>query len=163
MRRFFMEKTVKEIFDEMSPEQQFAIITLIEEITKKKTIKHSSLMHYGVKGMKWGVRKAEGESKLETAANSVGGAIEEGMDRAEDIAEASSGLAKLAVDQAKLQLKIKKFENSKKNFLSPVYALGLQAAKQVLKVKKNYLTAKLKGEPAIKSVIKYESKTTNIR
>ena len=158
-----MEKTVKEIFDEMSPEQQFAIITLIEEITKKKAVKHSSLMHYGVKGMKWGIRKSEGQTDTQSQGNSIGGAIEEGMERAQDIAEATAGLADLAVDQAKLQLKIKKFENSKKNILSPVYALGLQAAKQILKVRKNYLTAKLKGEPAIKSVIKYESKTTNIR
>ena len=156
-----MEKTVKEIFDEMSPEQQFAIMTLIEQIGKPK-MKHSELKHYGVKGMKWGIRKSEGQTNTESQGNSIGGAIEEGMERAQDIAEASAGLADLAVDQAKLQLKIKKFENSKKNILSPVYALGLQAAKQILKVRKNYLTAKLKGEPAIKSVIKYESKTTSI-
>lgn len=137
-----MEKTVEQVFDEMTDEQKAAIMIVIEHM-KNRSAKHSDLMHYGVKGMKWGKRLSENLIEDVGSINTDAPWLEDDELTGEEV----DAYDKIISDKYELYDKVSKLKNEKNNAFAAVKGLGIKAATAMLKVKKKLLDIKVTFPP----------------
>ena len=137
-----MEKTVEQVFDEMTDEQKGAILIVIESI-KRNGVKHSDLMHYGVKGMKWGKRMADSVIQDVGSINTDAPWLEDDELTGEEV----DAYDKIISDKYKLYDKVSELKNEKNNAFAAVKALGIKAASAMLKIRKKVLDFKVTFPP----------------
>lgn len=133
------DKSVKQVFDEMSEEQQLAIMLTVEAILGPD----NEVKHYGVKGMKWRNKKSKFEKAVELTEETVS----------------------LAYDTMEFEKKRREFESDPKNrsgIVALAGALKLGAAKLILNARKTILDVKLGKLPIFSSKITYTHKTIGI-
>ena len=133
-----MEKTVEQIFDEMTDEQKGAILVVIEHM-KRRSVKHSDLMHYGVKGMKWGNRMANNLIQDVGSLNTDAPWLEDDELTGEEV----DAYDKIISDKQKLYDKVSELKNEENNAFAAVKGLAIKAATAMLKVRKKILDLKV--------------------
>ena len=133
-----MEKTVEQVFDEMTDEQKGAILVVIEHM-KMRSVKHSDLMHYGVKGMKWGHRIAQNLIEDVGSINTDAPWLEDDELTGEEV----DAYDKIVSDKYKLYEKVSELKKEKNNAFAAVKGLGIKAASAMLKVRKKVLDLKV--------------------
>lgn len=139
-----MEKTVEQVFDEMTDEQKAAIMIVIEHM-KTRSAKHSDLMHYGVKGMKWGKRMSDSLMEDVGSINTDAPWLEDDELTGEEV----DAYDKIISDKYELYDKVSKLKNEKNGAFAAVKGLGIKAAATILKARKKILDIKVTFPPIL--------------